>query len=341
MLLSVTGCVGAQGTGSDSSQDDKLDAFRAGGGADAPVDLCARRGWYGDGECDTFCELPDRDCESTEPGEAGGGTEDTGTDAWQRFAEAGRHEVRMTEGRYEGRCEVRYELYAPASERPTVLAVLAHGFRREPAQMAGHAVQLASWGLTTLVPRLCERSLLGADHTRNGLDVAEVARVVADEVGATSIVHVGFSAGGGSALAACADEPRCVGVLGLDPVGDDRATTFDRPDVARSAIFGEPQRCNRDNDALGLWRDSLSARVVRIPGATHADFESPTAFPLDQFCGEGPEASSDSIRLLLTAFALYAGGIDPTAEDLWRPGTPAHDALVERGLVRAIPNGDR
>ena len=27
-----------------------------------PCDLCERQGWYGDGQCDTFCQAPDPDC---------------------------------------------------------------------------------------------------------------------------------------------------------------------------------------------------------------------------------------------------------------------------------------
>lgn len=34
-------------------------------------DICADNGWYNDGECDTFCPLPDPDCD-TQPPDAGG-----------------------------------------------------------------------------------------------------------------------------------------------------------------------------------------------------------------------------------------------------------------------------
>ena len=40
---------------------DEARALAAGGKADG-VDLCADTGWYGDGECDTFCGQPDPDC---------------------------------------------------------------------------------------------------------------------------------------------------------------------------------------------------------------------------------------------------------------------------------------
>ncbi len=50
------------------------DAARAGAGkADGvePVDVCAANGWYGDGECDTFCARPDTDCGAASGCEAG------------------------------------------------------------------------------------------------------------------------------------------------------------------------------------------------------------------------------------------------------------------------------
>lgn len=48
---------------SPTAEITKEEAAAAGAGAaDSPVDYCARYEWYGDGECDGFCELPDPDC---------------------------------------------------------------------------------------------------------------------------------------------------------------------------------------------------------------------------------------------------------------------------------------
>ncbi len=42
-------------------RDHKEAAESSAGSADSPLDYCDRHEWYGDGECDTFCELPDPD----------------------------------------------------------------------------------------------------------------------------------------------------------------------------------------------------------------------------------------------------------------------------------------
>ena len=41
----------------------KEEARDDGGKSDSGYDFCAAFGWYDDGECDTFCALPDPDCE--------------------------------------------------------------------------------------------------------------------------------------------------------------------------------------------------------------------------------------------------------------------------------------
>ena len=61
MVLFVAAC--AADTSNPRAEITKEEAAEASGGAaDAPIDYCARYEWYGDGECDTFCELPDPDC---------------------------------------------------------------------------------------------------------------------------------------------------------------------------------------------------------------------------------------------------------------------------------------
>ena len=52
-----------------------------GGGGAGGSDPCAEFGWYGDGECDTFCPEPDPDCSGSGGGGGGGGGGGTCTDA--------------------------------------------------------------------------------------------------------------------------------------------------------------------------------------------------------------------------------------------------------------------
>ncbi|PKN54847.1 MAG: hypothetical protein CVU56_24425 [Deltaproteobacteria bacterium HGW-Deltaproteobacteria-14] len=59
LLATTAGCAsGDAGT----SAPTKAEAAATSGKSDAGRDLCAAYGWYGDGECDTFCASPDPDC---------------------------------------------------------------------------------------------------------------------------------------------------------------------------------------------------------------------------------------------------------------------------------------
>lgn len=67
--LALTACGGEEAGGGapadDSLPPDKATAAEAVeyGKADWSLDLCERRGWYGDGECDWFCPKRDPDCD--------------------------------------------------------------------------------------------------------------------------------------------------------------------------------------------------------------------------------------------------------------------------------------
>jgi hypothetical protein len=58
LLLAASGCLAA-----DDGELTKQDALEQSGKADNATDFCADFGWYGDGECDGFCAMPDPDCE--------------------------------------------------------------------------------------------------------------------------------------------------------------------------------------------------------------------------------------------------------------------------------------
>jgi hypothetical protein len=61
LLLAVVGCSGAT-SGSLTDAQQKLAAANARANGTATGDVCAQRGWYGDGVCDTFCTNTDTDC---------------------------------------------------------------------------------------------------------------------------------------------------------------------------------------------------------------------------------------------------------------------------------------
>jgi pimeloyl-ACP methyl ester carboxylesterase len=197
---------------------------------------------------------------------------------------------------------VAVDVYAP--EVPAGGAVvLAHGFLRSRANMAGHARALAREGWLVVVPDLPSK----VDSRANGQALVElVAQLHAGAFGppAGRIVLVGFSAGGLSTLLAAAS-PGVVGYVGLDP--------FDRPGGVGLAaakalrtpvvlLYGPPTFCN----AYGIarpWGDALPAlRENRlVEGHSHCDFEAPTDRWCEFLCGATDPARQQAIRAALVA----------------------------------------
>jgi pimeloyl-ACP methyl ester carboxylesterase len=189
------------------------------------------------------------------------------------------------------------EVHAPAGPVSGAV-VLAHGFLRSPATMAGHAQALAAEGFLVIVPQLPSR----VDSRANGRAVAGlVARIREGVFGprVDRVVLIGFSAGGLSAMLAAAT-PGVVGYVGLD--------AFDRPggagrEAARGVhapavlLRGPPAFCNAYNIS-SPWRDTLPrlVRERRVEGASHCDFEFPTDGGCTLACGPGHPAAQQAIR---------------------------------------------
>lgn len=64
--LLTTACVVESDPASPQGEDtiSKADARKSAARADHSVDYCAEWGWYADGVCDDFCQLPDPDCDA-------------------------------------------------------------------------------------------------------------------------------------------------------------------------------------------------------------------------------------------------------------------------------------
>lgn len=281
------------------------------------------------------CEAPSSPASEGERPGLDGKLDDTQAQpTWEAFAEPGVFEVleESDEHQTSRGCEMPYDVYVPSDEDADrgAMVMLAHGFKREPAQMAEHARQLASWGLTTVVPRLCHRSVFDADHVGNGEDMAELA----EALGVSSVFFVGYSAGGISALAACSDDPeRCAGVVGLDPVDDGNAEALAAElTVPIAALFGEPQRCNRSNNGLEVWRLHPQARALRVDGSTHCDFENPTTTSCTVVCRRDRNAPArdalvPTITAMMTSYIVAAMGVVPSGAALWDPESESYEAL--------------
>lgn len=182
--------------------------------------------------------------------------------------------------------ETQVEVTAPTANRALFsfhgAVILAHGFTRTRATMAGHAATLAHDGYWVVVPDL-PYVFDSRDNAVALRDlVVQLQRGTAGEP-LDRFVLVGFSAGGLSALLA-ADAPGVVGYVGLDP--------FDRPGgvglaaarkltIPAFLLRGPPAACNAYAIAEP-WVKALPNLVEdrQIAAASHCDFEAPT----DRLC---------------------------------------------------------
>lgn len=203
-------------------------------------------------------------------------------------------------------CLFDYSLYREAGGTKPVNVVLAHGFLRDRERMDGLARALSSAGLSTVVIDLCNMRPWDGAHRENAADM----RLVAERLGVPRPLYAGFSAGGLAALLAAEADLDSVGVLALDLVdqsqlGARAAATLGRPIVG---LFGDASRCNADNNGLVAMVMAERAQVIRIPGATHCDFESPTDGLCRLVCEPGDRAarSAEQIRSQIIDEAVQA-----------------------------------
>jgi dienelactone hydrolase len=166
--------------------------------------------------------------------------------------------------------------------------ILAHGFTRTRATMAGHAATLAQDGYWVIAPDLPYLM----DSRDNAVALRDLMRQL--QQGAAGVpldrfVLVGFSAGGLSALLA-AGAPGVAGYIGLDP--------FDRPggvglEAARKLAIpafllrGPAAACNAYSIAEP-WVKALPNLVEesQFIAASHCDFEAPTDRLCTFVCGD-------------------------------------------------------
>jgi dienelactone hydrolase len=249
-----------------------------------------------------------------------------------------RREVSLPAGR------VVFDLYAPGTHGAAPLVVVAHGFWRSRANMAGWGRHLAQEGFLAAVPDLPA----GSDHARNGRAVNELIAWLLAHPPATvpiddeRIAVLGFSAGGLATLLAAADNPRIRLWIGLDPVdrGNAGATAAARLAATAVLITAEPSSCNGQGNAAAIGR-ALGERVtaVAVPAATHADAEWPTDWKARLLCG----GSSKARRALFVEHATRAlraltrpSGPRPESPD---PANPPGTGPSRGPGVRSPPSG--
>jgi len=218
--------------------------------------------------------------------------------------------------------------FRPRRPRTAVPVILAPGFLRDQSHLAGLALALAGAGIPAVTLDPCHSRPWDGRPVRNALDMIALAR----RLGARPVVYGGFSAGALAALIAGRLDPHSRGVLTLDLVdhaglGVGMVRALDRPLIG---LAGEPAACNAQGNGLRVFALARGARVTRIPGASHCDFEAPTDWLCESVCsGVDPESPARRRAIIAAAVAVAADlvGLPGTGRvardhgrDLSRPG---------------------
>lgn len=200
-------------------------------------------------------------------------------------------------------CWLDYRLYSPASA-DDALVVVGHGFLRSKDHMDGLARRLAQAGLRVAAVNFCNSSLVAGRHRENGADMVAVAR----HLGARRVVYLGFSAGGLSAVIAGRTDLQTLGVVGLDLVDDAQglgarfAAELDKPLIG---FAGDPSPCNARDNGRAVYAAKRDAQWVRVRGAGHCEFETPSDWLCERVCG-GPPPNAEALRQAITEATVNA-----------------------------------
>ncbi len=227
-------------------------------------------------------------------------------------------------------CAVEYEYYEPPAPAgidgaTPGLVVLGHGFTRSLTTMRGWARAWSERGMRTVVVGFCNSSIFNGRHDRNAADLVAVARHV--EPDDAPIVYAGFSAGALSALLAADSDPRAIAYLGLDPVDSgDQAAAVGRLRMPALFIYGAPSRCNAQNNMIPVMPEADVRIALRVPFASHCDFELPYDSACKRLCGgvEPEETAGEvraTIRALATAWVTAQIGANPAAAAVFARAT--------------------
>lgn len=190
-------------------------------------------------------------------------------------------------------------------DQPRPIVVLAHGFMRRLANIRGWAEHFVSHGVTTVVVSFCNSSWLSGNHDRNGEDLIAVVDAVLEGGPNRSVVYGGFSSGGLAALLAAQADERTIAYLGLDAVDSaGLAASALGIEVPLLFLFGEPSACNADGNMVAARPGGPAEIALRIPFATHCDFENPYDAGCESLCGANlPREAAEEIRTNIKALA--------------------------------------
>ena len=215
---------------------------------------------------------------------------------------------------------VKVDLYEPVNDRGAPVAILAHGFTREPKFFKAWGQVLAENGITTAIPELPFFS----NHAGNARGMTELL-ILLQKGGLGQGVRpsgkaafLGHSAGSLSALLAAeemGDQVECW--VGLDPV-DSRGLGLSAAASQRVPslmFFAEPGLFNRRCKALN-WVPAYGGPIwaLHVDGSSHADPEKPTSLLSRLFVGGWDEARHAIYEEYTLAILKWAFFGDVSAE---------------------------
>lgn len=190
---------------------------------------------------------------------------------------------------------IRVDLYLPGAAPARGLAVIAHGFTRSRARHGVLAGRLAEEGFVVAVPDLPH----WLRHGANADAIVAVVKAIEPErdLDARPVVLIGTSAGGLASLLAADRVPRLALWIGLDPVdtlglSETAARGLQAPALVLRAPSGA---CNVGGSARRIAGWLPNARVARIAGASHCDFEDTTNWRCESMCGPADPARQAQI----------------------------------------------
>lgn len=237
---------------------------------------------------------------------------------------------------------VEVDLYVPTEARGAPVAILAHGFTRDPKFFEAWGQMLAENGIITAIPDLP----FFCDNVGNARAMVELLNLLQDgELGLGVIpsrkaAMLGHSAGGLSALLAAeelGDRVQCW--VGLDPVDsrDLGLSAAGNLRVPSLIFFTEPGFFNRRCEAL-KWVPAYGGPLwaLHVKGANHGEPEKPTNSLSLLFIGGWHEARHCVFEEYTLAMLRYLFlGDAEGGRQLRLSGRDTRVTVLKKGIGRA------
>lgn len=270
---------------------------------------------------------------------------------------------------------ITFDLFLTSANGPGPALVLAHGFQRSKANLAGWGAALAQRGYVAVAPDFTGG--FAPDHAFNGRVVSalldwllarndEPGHPLYGRIDATRLGLLGHSAGGLASLLAAAARSDVKALVALDPVDNGGLALAAAPSITAPTLFllATPGPCNAEGNATAVFAALTAPRLsLRVVDATHCDAEDPSDALCGFLCGAADAtrqarfrryafAALDYLLLCDETLALWLGGAEAQGDPLIRDleahdfpplvcqkakdgGAPVADAAKDQGAVDA------